>query len=232
MPWLAASPAKTSQPPARALASQENEVDSGNKCTGLFERPDPIGSLLRTSLLSALGEPMSCSATWKDSGTPAGRSWWVLSMPAPRTDGSGCSSWQTPAVFQGEKRRQVGQTERAELLLPGQARYWPTPQAFDAKHIERSPEALARAKNKGGCSNLREYAPRFPQPSTTTPDGEACSRMISALPQPSRLNVRFVEWLMGFPSGWCDVGEKKLSRLMETAWSRKSPKRSAKRSTK
>lgn len=29
--------------------------------------------------------------------------------------------WQTPAAFQGKKRRQAHQTERKELLLPGQA---------------------------------------------------------------------------------------------------------------
>jgi hypothetical protein len=33
---------------------------------------------------------------------------------------------------------------------------WPTPQAFDAKDIRRDSEALARAKKKGGCRNLRE----------------------------------------------------------------------------
>jgi DNA (cytosine-5)-methyltransferase 1 len=33
---------------------------------------------------------------------------------------------------------------------------WPTPQSFDATAIKRSPEALARAKTKGWCANLRE----------------------------------------------------------------------------
>lgn len=34
---------------------------------------------------------------------------------------------------------------------------WPTVQSFDANDCQRSPDALARAKMKGGCANLREY---------------------------------------------------------------------------
>lgn len=41
---------------------------------------------------------------------------------------------------------------------------WPTPQAFDANDIQRSPESLARAKQKGGCSNLREVVKMWPTP--------------------------------------------------------------------
>lgn len=40
---------------------------------------------------------------------------------------------------------------------------WPTPQAFDANDIQRSAEALARAKEAGGCANLRE-AVMWPTP--------------------------------------------------------------------
>lgn len=39
---------------------------------------------------------------------------------------------------------------------------WPTAQAFDANNLDRSPEARARAMQKGGCSNLREVAGLWP----------------------------------------------------------------------
>ena len=52
---------------------------------------------------------------------------------ALRTKENGCSSldgWQTPSKEQFSSRRQVGQTEREELL-PAQARNWATAQAHD-----------------------------------------------------------------------------------------------------
>jgi len=41
---------------------------------------------------------------------------------------------------------------------------WPTPQAFDATDINRSPEALARAKEQDGCANLREVVKNWATP--------------------------------------------------------------------
>jgi hypothetical protein len=43
-------------------------------------------------------------------------------------------------------------------------RLWATPQAFDANDIQRSQEALDRAKERGGCRNLREEVTMFPTP--------------------------------------------------------------------
>jgi hypothetical protein len=53
----------------------------------------------------------------------------------------------------------------------------PTPQTFDANDCDRSAEALARAKEKGGCANLREKVSQFigwtPDAETwPTPDGQ------------------------------------------------------------
>lgn len=41
---------------------------------------------------------------------------------------------------------------------------WPTPQAFDAKGFQRSPEAMARSKAVAGTRNLREEIMNWPTP--------------------------------------------------------------------
>lgn len=61
-------------------------------------------------------------------------------------------------------------------------RMFPTPQAFDAKDIQRSPSALARAKKKGGCRNLREE-----------------------IKGQGKLNATWVGALMGYPQNWTDL---------------------------
>ena len=70
------------------------------------------------------------------------------------------------------RQAQDGLTQQVEP-----ARNWASPQAFDATGIERSPEALARAKTKGGCVNLREQ--------------------VSGVLSPT-----WVEVLQGLPQGW------------------------------
>lgn len=49
--------------------------------------------------------------------------------PTALSDSSPVKPWQTPSEFNGEKRRQVGQTERAELLLPGEVKAFSHPKA-------------------------------------------------------------------------------------------------------
>ena len=96
---------------------------------------------------------------------------------------NGSLSWQTPATFQGKYRRQIGQTERAELLLPGQAQNWQTPSAN---------EDAAGTIN----GNMQHMLSHQVQEVTgiTSPNDTG-----------QRLNPLFVEWLMGWPEGWLEL---------------------------
>ena len=100
------------------------------------------------------------------------------------------AEWQTPATFQGKYRRQVNQTERDELLLPGQAEHWATPMAADdGKKV--TPNSLQ--------DGLIGQSYRFGRPDHKMPKGGDKSSQ-----QTRRLNPRFVEMLMGWPLGWTD----------------------------
>jgi hypothetical protein len=120
----------------------------------------------------------------------------------------------------------------AGTTLTDAIKLWPTPQSFDANDCVRSPEALERAKEIGGCANLREHpALRVPEvaaqnwptptsrdwkdganPSDNAPSNCALGRAEPRDPMTSRkngeagaLSASWVETLMGFPPGWTDI---------------------------
>ncbi|MEM1185237.1 MAG: hypothetical protein AAGI53_09570 [Planctomycetota bacterium] len=101
---------------------------------------------------------------------------------------------------------------------------WPTPDASVANDGEsldqwdtRRERVKAAANNGNGMGEpIAMAAQRFPRPETTMPDGEACSNLMPTLPQPRRLNLRFVEWLMGFPTKWVEGGGATLCERWAT----------------
>lgn len=118
------------------------------------------------------------------------------SPPVPPTGTAGPGSspagpdsrplWQTPSDPSFKYRRQVGQTERAEKLLPAQAEdaNWATPNAGDAV-----------GTHGGG-------------------QGRSLRTDIAKMGK-KRLNPEFVDWLMGLSPGWTDSAplETASSRL-------------------
>ena len=81
--------------------------------------------------------------------------------------------WATPTARDWKDGACADADVPTNGLLGWQAPRWPTPQAFDARDFQRSPEALARAKAKGGCANLREVVTSFRLDPATTTDGES-----------------------------------------------------------
>lgn len=91
---------------------------------------------------------------------------------------------------------------------------WGTPSCMDTLPA-RSPEALARAKQKGGCKNLREEVVQWGTPSVTATGGptglgggSGNKKKMNALGPEGRamcsgkLNPMWVCTLMGLPMGW------------------------------
>ena len=172
---LADSPARTSvsQTP-QPKVSTEPEADSSSNCSESSARLDQIGSSLRTHLRCALEGQTGYSMKWKDKGTPAGRSWWVLGissrpiaetvsglLPTPNTPNGGRrvskdAEWKGTTAYLNGKKQQVG----LETAILG---HLPTPTATDEWH-RRNPSQLRR---KSPSTQALLLAGHLPTPTAT-----------------------------------------------------------------
>jgi hypothetical protein len=109
--------------------------------------------------------------------------------------------WPTATVC-GNYNRKGASLTSGDGLATTATKLWPTPQAFDSNDIQRSPEALARAKTKGGCANLREVVTRFASP--PDPTITDLGQLLQKWNRPSCpvLNPKFCQWLMSYPPDW------------------------------
>jgi len=105
--------------------------------------------------------------------------------------------WQTPTQPLGGRKSRSG-SRKNELLLDGQAKAWPTPQASDDKRDRQSDEGMRKWANRDAASNELSVSARSHHLQTEigkeSPNGST-----------RRLNPAFVEWLMGWPIGWTDT---------------------------
>lgn len=136
------SPVRTSPSPAAAPESTAPGLASGRRCGGSSTSADPVGSLLRMSLLSELAGQTGCSLIWKASATPQRRSWWVLTMPERPTGADAPSCWPTATATDAKASGSRAGTPLASASAkahPGTSLtdavlgYWITPTRRDYK---------------------------------------------------------------------------------------------------
>lgn len=149
----AVSPARTSRSRGPAKASTGKGPACGTIGFGSSTLYDPRGSSLRTALGSELAALTGYVNNWKESPTPAGRSWWVLMTLERRIDANdaGSCAWPTP---RSEDSEQTGGHRGEADTLTSAARAWPTPNSADAERGAESRETK-KARGAGGI-NLRE----------------------------------------------------------------------------
>jgi hypothetical protein len=89
-------------------------------------------------------------------------------------------------------------------------RLWPTP-----KSSPGGPDFARSDRPRRGGSDLATAVALFPTPRASKPEGYAGEGFRPTLaqvatgqerPASGQLNPRWVEWLMGFPDGWTDLG--------------------------
>ena len=226
-------PAKTYQSRAKGKGSAENVAASGGRCSDSSAKSDPLGCLLRTSLLSELAALTTYSVRWNQKATPAGRPWWVLGLSERRTEGTESGLWPTPGASKASSDTTLtcsGDGRATPNKLGWAAVFWSTPRACDADKAGSPREkqrgdlqAQARWWATPSASDDRQ---RFTQANMERRAAKGKQVMLSGQvvlenlsttgSRPGLLNPLWVLQLMGFPVDWLDGAESPCSEPSAT----------------
>ena len=180
-----ASHAKTYRSPESEPGSTEPDRDCGANLPVSLASYDQDSLSWKTFQRCVFGGWIEYSETWPRSGMMLSGIAYQLKPSAPIIAGIGCSllqQWPTPTVNGNYNKKGLSKTSGDGLATAVQK--WPTPTARDYKDTGR-PEMLAKYAHKKRL---------------------ACSVAASDTSKPGSLNPDWVEWLMGFPIGWTDLG--------------------------
>ena len=183
---VAASPARTSRPPARAQALPASAADYGNTTPELLGKFDPATRSLKTSQLCFLEGSETFSATFPRSGMMRNGTVFQLPPLVRLTDATGSGLWRTPnsrenggGEYQDTEKIAIRWANGRQVNLSEQAKMWPTPTSRDWK------DGSAQA-----CANV--------------PSNSLLGREVhtDGMNSSGSLNPAWVEFLMGLPTGW------------------------------
>lgn len=221
--FLAAFRARTYLSPAQAPASTARAQDCGASTLASWARYDRDTSAWKTRQLSLLEDSTACSATWPRWGTMLSGECWERTPLERLTGENGSGSSPTcPTPTAGDakssgSRNTPGSRAHAGVSLTdfvrddgGRGR-WPTPNARDHKG---SPGAACMERG-GRQSSLPAAVAQEARRVWPTPTASEHKYRLAGDTQQSKclnalsggaLNPEWVEWLMGWPLGWTDLG--------------------------
>ena len=224
----AGSPASPGGSPGSSEAQKMTAI-SGQRWLPLLKSYGLSGSLAKTceALLTSPWGSSAAFLTWRGSGTAPSHLLFQLAPLTPRTAGTGSGLWQTPNANEDRaecytletsyKHRQEGRQIHLAQEVRDQ-RLWPTPTTPTG--------GGERSGDRAGTGNLHYMARSgqlWPTPVATDHKGSgktgelrdrldyavergATKAKVYDTPQASgSLNPTWVEWLMGFPTGWTDL---------------------------
>lgn len=205
--------------PLAANGAPRTTDGSGQKLRRSFAILNPDGSSWKTSQGSLLEEAWeSCSPTWPEWGLLQRGACFPASNWEPVTCDGACLLWATPVAGNSK-----GESSNNRDLVRD-AKCWPTPVASESGG-NRSPNSTVFRPS------LRTLGRQWPTAVAAMGGayGNGTLKLAGAVsghqdprhtgktygPNGSRLNSRFVEWLMGFPQNWSWT-EEPVCELWET----------------
>ena len=211
-------PAKTCRSLAKVKGSAENVAASGGRCSDLSADSDPLGCLLRTSLLSELAALTTYSVRWNRKATPAGRPWWVRGPSERRTEGTESGLWPTPGASKASSDTTLmcsGDGRTTPNKLGWAAVFWSTPRACDADKAG-SPREKQRGDLQAQCRwwatpLASDWRSTKASEATMAKGGRPLREQVGQLDRENRsthgnrpglLNPLWVLQLMGYPVSW------------------------------
>jgi hypothetical protein len=196
---------------------------SGRGSDSMWTQLDLLAASSRTSRDTSVSDSERSLATWKALVTQRRGEYSARLKSARLIKESESTSWPTPTASdsQGGPRQMDGKRGRALKDLPNPA--WPTPTTQDANKATKK----MRDDHQNNLTAVVFHQETFPSPTArdwkggyteaalTRKDGK--SRRFDALPNAAiggvgtdikagHLNPDWVEWLMGVPTGWTDLG--------------------------
>lgn len=181
-------------------------VISGQKCSELYPRQDPLGCLVRTRLASSAWNSTTVFLTWKASVTPSNRLLFRLVPWEPTTNECGFGLLPTLTV-NGNYNRKGSSKTSGDGLVTALTRLLPTLTAHDYRGGAK-PERTARMRQESSRGTDLATSLRAMFPKTT-----------------GIINPSWAEGYMGYPIGWTELDAS------ATPSSRKLRKSSPKQST-
>lgn len=222
------SPAKTSAPPDAVPGSLASGVDCGPSSPGSLAKYDPATHSWKTAQYSLLGGLELFSETWPRWGTMRGGELFPQETPARSMSGSASGLWPTPTVNGNYNR--VGASATSGDGLATAVRRWPTPTCpapHDSENTVgrtnhgRKQMDLAKAVGMSPTPCARDWRHGMSQEALARRQ-QASSRGVNLSEFLQRedgsngqLNPTWVEWLMGWPSGWTALEPLATDRFRE-----------------
>ena len=174
-------------------------MDSGESLPGSFAHYDPATSLWRTSQGCLFSQDLELySETWPSAGTMRNGKCYPQPPLEPLTCERESGLWRTPQAADGTHnhclapsvlagRTTIVLTNQVEMVRQG---LWPTPIAVDGLKSGFTQKAIAKTKANREAKG-EEYSFSLAE--------------LVAYQENGQLNPMWVEWLMGYPSGWTDL---------------------------